>query len=97
MVLAACGCGAPVLTETDKALTVCFYLPLEAALSVYWELVEADLEFEAESRHEWTRLCTVQCYAAEGLVLDRPRTVQLEVRIQGERPRKPAPFAAARA
>lgn len=97
MALAECGCGAAVLTETEKTLTLCFDLPLEAALCVYWEMVEAGLDFEAQSHHELTRLCTVQSHAAECLVLERPCTARLEVRFRGERRRIPTLQMAAQA
>ncbi len=95
--LAECGCGAPVLTETETRLTLHFDLPLEAAGCFYWQMVEAALEFEAGSHKELTRLCTVQTHSAEFLVLERPCTVRLEIRFRGERRRATALSAAARA
>lgn len=97
MTLAVCGCGAPVLTETEECLAFCFDLPLEAATCVYWALVEAELAFDEESHRELTRLCTVQSHAAEYLIFERPCTVRLEVRFRAERLCLPVLPAAARA
>ena len=96
-VLAACGCGVPVLTEAETRLIFCFDVLPEAASCLYWKMVEAALEFEAESHRELTRLCTVQSYLPEFLVPERPCTVQLEIRFQGEQRRTTAWSAAARA
>lgn len=95
--LAGCGCGAPVLTETETRLTLCFDLPPEAASGLYWQMIEAALEFEGESHQELTRLCTVQSYLAEFLLPERPCTVRLEIRFRCERRRVAAWSTAARA
>lgn len=97
LVLAACGCSAPVLTEAETRLIFCFGLLPEAASCLYWKMVGAALEFEAESHRELTRLCTVQSHAAECLVPERPCTVRLEIRFQGEQRRTAAWPAAVRA
>lgn len=97
MILAVCGCGTPVLTETETRLTLCFDLPLEEAFSVYWQLVEAGLEFGGESHRELTRLCVIQGHAAEVLTPERPCTVRLEVGFREERRRVGALVPAARA
>lgn len=95
--LATCGSGAPVLNETERGLTLCFDLPLEAAFSLYWRMVECGLELDGESHDELTRLWAVQSHVAEFLVLERPCVVQLELRFRDERRRVPMLAAAARA
>ena len=83
--LAACGCGAPVCTETETRLIVCFDLPAEGASAVYVGLVEAGLELTGDSHRELTRLCTVQSHTAEMFFLERRCTVRLEVWFREER------------
>lgn len=84
-VLADCGCGAPVVTETQDRLNLCFDVPLESVPPFYWQMVGVELEFGPESHRELARLCTVRRHAAEMLALDRPCTVRLELRFRGER------------
>ncbi len=60
-------------------------------------MVEAGLGFDGESHRELTRLCTVLKEFPEALAYERPCTVRLEIRFQGERPSGPVPRPAAQA
>lgn len=85
--LVACGCGAPVCTETETRLILCFDLPAEGASAVYMCLVGAGLEFNRDSHRELTQLCTVQSHTAEMFFLEKRCTMRLELWFRGEQRR----------
>ena len=62
--LEACGCHGSERHETEARTVVAVRVPLALAASVYGALVGHGIVFDGPSHLEWSRLCTVQAFAA---------------------------------